>query len=274
MPHPRRGRGGVGTSRASAKHSRGDALGISCVGLVQPWGCWGVLCVTLRLTPGMVVRVSGHLVCHPSTAMGMLWASHALPCVPLWRRRDILCVAPVQPWGCWGIPCITLAWPRGCQGALYITPLWPWGCRGTSGITPAADATASSPGASLAETLSPSTRRCSFGGAWCGSDGARLFGTSPELYGSQTPGLPRRSPAALITQIWKMHQSQRFRKRLLLYRGAQGVWQVTARARMGHGAACIPSVLRARTAPWLPASSATGLRRSGQGLGLVMAPRH
>lgn len=160
------------------------------------------------------------------------------------------------------------------QGALCIAPLWPWGCRGTSGITPAADAAASSLGASLAETLSPSTRRCSFGGAWCGSDGARLFGTSPELYGSQTPGLPRRSPAALITQIWKMHQSQRFRKRLLLYRGAQGVWQVTARARTGHGAACIPSVLRARTAPWLPASSATGLRRSGRGLGLVMAPRH
>lgn len=76
---------------------------------------------------------------------GDVGTSHALPCLP-WRRcRDLSCEAAGRPWGRRGIAPARL---RGCRGTPYGVLAWPWGCRGTSCLAPAAGG---GPGVSLAK---------------------------------------------------------------------------------------------------------------------------
>lgn len=148
----------------------------------SPWCGWrdapGISC----LTPGVVVGVSGHLVRQPSTAMGTLWASHALA----WHSHGdvgVSCVSPCaspQAWlcGCRDISCVTQAQLWGCSGHLMRCPVYHRGDVGISCVLP----------------------RCSRGGVraspashWHGHGDVKVPCTSPH-YGHGGAGAPQASP--------------------------------------------------------------------------------
>ena len=155
MHHPGHGHGGVGTCRVSPKHCRGDAPGASCVGPVQPWGCWGVSSVTLAWLQGCsghrvhrpghghrgvgtscaslghsrgdaqgisrvalrtTAEMSGYLVRCPSAAVGMSGASPASP----WHGHGDVGAPRTSSWHGHG----------DAQGTSRITPARPWRCSG------------------------------------------------------------------------------------------------------------------------------------------------
>ncbi|XP_055552286.1 uncharacterized protein LOC129734174 [Falco cherrug] len=126
---------------------------------------------------GTAMRVLGHLVHCPDTATGMLRA----PCASPQRGHK----------GARGTWCVALAWPWRCSGHPMHCPAMAVGMPGHLTHYCSHDATAASPGASPAKTLSRSRRCCKPLVARAGSGSAGLFGTSPELYGSQSSGLPR-----------------------------------------------------------------------------------